>query len=125
MRTRDALYRSILASPHDDTIRLAYADCVEEEGDEELAGLIRGQINGDIGPVTFGPEWRGPSALWHYGLYVTKYTNIKKYINFIRSSKRQVPWRRVGNLGVGLRHAWLTSRRGFLDHVEINWYQDW
>jgi uncharacterized protein (TIGR02996 family) len=37
----EALYRAVLASPDEDTPRLAYADEVEERGDPERAELIR------------------------------------------------------------------------------------
>lgn len=44
MTDRAALFREILENPADDTVRLAYADAVQEEGDEPRAEFIRAQI---------------------------------------------------------------------------------
>lgn len=41
MTDRDAIYRGILADPFEDVPRLAFADCIEEDGDAERAELIR------------------------------------------------------------------------------------
>jgi uncharacterized protein (TIGR02996 family) len=41
---RDALYAAILANPDDDTVRLAFADHLEENGDAKRAQYIREQI---------------------------------------------------------------------------------
>lgn len=38
------LYRAILADPEDDTVRLAWADALEEAGDEERAEFVRAQV---------------------------------------------------------------------------------
>lgn len=35
------MFRAVQDCPEDDAARLAYADCVQEDGDEELASLIR------------------------------------------------------------------------------------
>jgi len=43
MTDRDALYRSILAHPHDDTPRLVYADWLQEHGRAEEAEFIRAE----------------------------------------------------------------------------------
>jgi uncharacterized protein (TIGR02996 family) len=40
----ESLYRAILASPADDTLRLVYADAVEESGDEARAAFVRQQV---------------------------------------------------------------------------------
>lgn len=44
MTDREALFRAILASPDDDTLRLIYADALEEEGDVRRAAFIRSQV---------------------------------------------------------------------------------
>ena len=44
MTDREALYRAVLADPDDDTLRLVYADALEEEGDARRAAFIRSQI---------------------------------------------------------------------------------
>jgi uncharacterized protein (TIGR02996 family) len=44
MSTNDALYQGILADPDDDTLRLIYADWLEENGDRQYAQFIRTQI---------------------------------------------------------------------------------
>jgi uncharacterized protein (TIGR02996 family) len=44
MTDRDALYRAILDSPDDDTLRLVYADALEESGDPRRAAFVRTQV---------------------------------------------------------------------------------
>ena len=44
MTDREALHRAVLADPDDDTLRLVYADALEEEGDARRAAFIRSQI---------------------------------------------------------------------------------
>ncbi|MBA4188847.1 MAG: hypothetical protein C0467_12690 [Planctomycetaceae bacterium] len=41
---REALYRAILDNPDDNTLRLIYADALEEEGDPQRAAFIRTQV---------------------------------------------------------------------------------
>src|SRR5262249_12009141 len=41
---RDALYRAVLASPDDDTLRLVYADALEESGESHRAAFVRSQV---------------------------------------------------------------------------------
>lgn len=44
MTDREALYRAILENPDDDTLRLIYADALEEEGKSRRAAFIRTEI---------------------------------------------------------------------------------
>ncbi|MBY0461451.1 MAG: TIGR02996 domain-containing protein [Gemmataceae bacterium] len=44
MTDRDALYRAVLDNPDDDTLRLVYADAVEEAGDPRRAAFIRTRV---------------------------------------------------------------------------------
>lgn len=44
MTDRDALYRAILDAPDDDTLRLVYADALEEGGEPQRAAFVRTQI---------------------------------------------------------------------------------
>jgi uncharacterized protein (TIGR02996 family) len=44
MTDRDALYRAILDRPDDDTLRLVFADALEESGDPQRAAFIRAQV---------------------------------------------------------------------------------
>ena len=44
MTDREALYRAILENPDDDTLRLIYADALEEEGDSQRAFENLGEI---------------------------------------------------------------------------------
>jgi uncharacterized protein (TIGR02996 family) len=44
MSTEAALYRAIRDNPDDDTVRLVYADCVEEDGDPARGEFIRVQV---------------------------------------------------------------------------------
>ena len=46
MTDLDALLAEIIAHPAEDTPRLAYADCLEEQGDDWYAQFIRDQIAG-------------------------------------------------------------------------------
>lgn len=46
MSTRDQLLRAVLAEPDDDTVRLAFADFLDENGEGEWAELIRSQVTG-------------------------------------------------------------------------------
>lgn len=44
MTDRDALYRAILDAPDDDTLRLVYADALEEGGDPRRAAFVRARV---------------------------------------------------------------------------------
>ncbi|MFM8275160.1 MAG: TIGR02996 domain-containing protein [Gemmata sp.] len=44
MTDRDALYRAVLDNPDDDTVRLVYADALEESGDPRRAALVRAGV---------------------------------------------------------------------------------
>ncbi|MBX9580191.1 MAG: TIGR02996 domain-containing protein [Gemmataceae bacterium] len=44
MSVLDALYQAILADPADDTPRLVYADALEDAGQPDRAGFVRGQV---------------------------------------------------------------------------------
>lgn len=44
MTDRDALYRAVLDNPDDDTLRLVYADAVEESGDPRRAAFVRTRV---------------------------------------------------------------------------------
>ena len=70
MTDRDALYRAVLDSPEDDTLRLVYADALEESGDPRRAAFVRAQVELSRVPEydslwvrarshgrTFDPEW--------------------------------------------------------------------
>jgi uncharacterized protein (TIGR02996 family) len=54
--SHDALYRAICAHPDEDTPRLAFADLVEERGDELRARFIRTQVALARVPE-YDPEW--------------------------------------------------------------------
>jgi uncharacterized protein (TIGR02996 family) len=44
MTDLEALYRAVLEDPDDDTLRLVYADALEEEGDGRRAAFVRAQV---------------------------------------------------------------------------------
>ncbi len=76
MTDRDALYRAILDNPEDDTLRLVYADALEESGDPQRAAFIRTQIELSHLPE-YDPLWvrarcqghgRTFNPLWTAGL---------------------------------------------------------
>jgi uncharacterized protein (TIGR02996 family) len=64
MTDTDALLAAILSDPADDTVRLAYADAIEEHGQHDRAEFIRCQIeiariHGDpdcLHPLDIGPD---------------------------------------------------------------------
>lgn len=56
MTDREALYRAILDNPDDDTLRLIYADALEEEGDDRRAAFIRSQVRLAAIPE-YDPAW--------------------------------------------------------------------
>ena len=56
MTDREALFRAILDNPDDDTLRLIYADAVEEGGDERRAAFIRTQVELSQLPE-YDPSW--------------------------------------------------------------------
>jgi uncharacterized protein (TIGR02996 family) len=51
MTDREVLYQAILTHPDDDTLRLVYADALEEEGEEQRAAFIRMQVELTSRPV--------------------------------------------------------------------------
>jgi uncharacterized protein (TIGR02996 family) len=56
MTDRDILYRAILDSPEDDTLRLVYADALEEGGDPQRAAFVREQVELSHLPE-YDPAW--------------------------------------------------------------------
>jgi uncharacterized protein (TIGR02996 family) len=56
MTDRDILYRAILDSPEDDTLRLVYADALEEGGDPQRAAFVREQVQLSHVPE-YEPAW--------------------------------------------------------------------
>src|SRR3982750_1484334 len=44
MNDREALYRAVLDNPDDDTLRLVYADALEESGDPRRATFVRTHV---------------------------------------------------------------------------------
>ena len=56
MTDRDILYRAVLDSPEDDTLRLVYADALEEGGDPRRAAFVRAQVELSRVP-TYDPLW--------------------------------------------------------------------
>lgn len=67
MTERDALLRAILQQPEEDTVRLAFADYCDEDGESDYAEFIRGQVRGErvrIGTNRFR-QWFAP--WWGFG----------------------------------------------------------
>lgn len=69
MSDRDALLRTILADPADDTARLVYADWLEENGEEERGHYIRfgldyGYHRGMESDGSTGNEWERAVDVW-------------------------------------------------------------
>jgi len=71
MTDREALHRAVLADPDDDTLRLVYADALEEEGDSRRAAFVRSQVElarrPDYDPACVRARscgWANPVADW-------------------------------------------------------------
>ncbi len=90
----EALYSAILASPDDDTLRLIYADALEEGGEAERAAFIRSQIED-----SHVPEYE-PGAI--------RRAHIEQDYQTAALSESQLP-----QLPEGLRWAPNPFRRGF------------
>jgi uncharacterized protein (TIGR02996 family) len=56
MTDRDILYRAILDSPEDDTLRLVFADALEESGEPRRAEFVRAQVELSRVPE-YDPLW--------------------------------------------------------------------
>jgi uncharacterized protein (TIGR02996 family) len=56
MTDRDILYRAVLENPEDDTLRLVYADALEESGDPRRAAFVREQVELSRVPE-YDPLW--------------------------------------------------------------------
>jgi len=56
MTDREALYRAILENPDDNTLRLIYADAIEEDGESRRAAFIRTQVQLNHLPE-YDPAW--------------------------------------------------------------------
>jgi uncharacterized protein (TIGR02996 family) len=61
MTDRDILYRAVLDNPEDDTLRLVYADALEESGDPRRAAFVRGQVELSRVPK-YDPLWVAAQA---------------------------------------------------------------
>jgi uncharacterized protein (TIGR02996 family) len=57
MDSRDPLFQAILAEPDDDSLRLVYADYLEEQGEPERAAFVRVQL--ELARLPEGDERRG------------------------------------------------------------------
>jgi uncharacterized protein (TIGR02996 family) len=56
MTDRDILYRAVLETPEDDTLRLVYADALEEGGEPQRAAFVRAQVELSRAPE-YDPLW--------------------------------------------------------------------
>ncbi|HSQ55506.1 MAG TPA: TIGR02996 domain-containing protein, partial [Gemmata sp.] len=75
IHSHDALYRAICAMPDEDTPRLAYADLIEEEGDDldaRRAAFIRAQIAlanaREYDPLYISTKQLDPDVLYGWGM---------------------------------------------------------
>jgi len=73
MSDGDALLRTILEHPDDDTARLVYADWLEEHGQAERAGFMRAQVKGE--PVPKRPNRITRLAIGESGGAFLEWTN--------------------------------------------------
>ncbi|QJW99600.1 TIGR02996 domain-containing protein [Frigoriglobus tundricola] len=98
MTDGDALRGAIIAQPDDDTLRLVYADWLDENGQPDRAAFIRAQVwAAQADP--FGPEARKHAA------------TAKRLLDPARQAwaKRVHPWVLAAEF-----------RRGFIDHATVN-----
>ena len=100
MTDLEALYQAILESPDDNTLRLIYADALEEEGNPRRAAFIRTQIQlADV--PEYDPAW--------------------VRIRFHDRDKMPGAWfRELPELPEGLDWASEPFRRGFVANIETD-----
>lgn len=111
------LLRQVISNPDDDTVRLAYADALEERGQRDdvlWATNIRYMIKWNRGDYSIGveydPEWE---------VEIQKVIKaLKKKPLFVCGGKRFLPFN-----GYDLRtDEW---RRGFIYKVNVDTFEDW
>jgi uncharacterized protein (TIGR02996 family) len=91
MTDREALYRAVLADPDDDTLRLIYADALEEEGDARRAAFIRTQVAlagvPEYDPAFIRARWNGSSR--PLGEWIAELPELPEGLDWARESFRR------------------------------------
>lgn len=64
MNTLEGLLRAVIADPADDLARLAYADALEEAGQDARAEFIRVQVELARNALLWPDDWEERYALW-------------------------------------------------------------
>jgi uncharacterized protein (TIGR02996 family) len=100
---QSALYRGIVANPHDDLPRLVYADWLEEHGRDERAEFIR---------VQCALAHSTPDDAGHYDLLERERELAEILEEELRAEEPELP--------PGFRAAYSHSR-GMLDGVRLDW----
>lgn len=87
MNDHDILMAAILATPEDDAPRLAYADWLDENGQEERAAFIRVQVNRHAFRLQFGMKYiRRGSTWWTWGCVHKE--NVPRKAKYRRVARR-------------------------------------
>lgn len=111
MNTGDALLRTILEHPEEDTPRLAYADYLEENGQADRARFIRWQIG-----IT--PEEPAPACQWKKWFKMPWQMHYHRRYGRGRTIGRKT-FRRSGSRVPTL---WTHAFRGFVEDTELHVY---
>lgn len=121
---REAMLRAVLADPDDDTVRLAFADWLDEHGEHDRAAFVRVEVE----MAAAGPEPRRHARdCPRHGLYRTRhrtrYTDHpgcakcrhRRLVDRDRTTARDCLYDETGRLGDwGMRPSW---SRGFVSTV--------
>src|SRR5262245_66301103 len=120
MTDHDALLAAICADPDEDTPRLAFADCLEENGEAERAAFVRAQIKlartPPWEPFAVLCRWRRPE--WLKG---TPYRSTLPPVDGVHvewhedAFHRGLGWR----LNFTSRLAWETSEREINERATV------
>lgn len=100
MNDGELLLRAVLEKPEDDTVRLIYADWLQENGDALWAELIRLEIN------------KPPKSGYRKG-------GLSKRLKNRLLKQHNLTQRREGDQHV---NCWMYTNRGFVDNVTTNRY---
>lgn len=128
MSDLDALLKAILANPEDDTVRLVYADALEENGQAERAEFIRLQIKLAAGCPVCDGTGRNVMSPCNCSLLRTREQELimatspggefRNWVTWFEPFRRDcVPDTNGGE--VGSHYGWRYSR-GFVDSIRMS-----
>lgn len=146
MKTRDALLLAVCQQPAEDTPRLVYADCLDDEGEHARAEFIRAQVELAVAPETIVAGSHCPACGWKGQWRRGVHFDHEKICMECKPSTTWEPGETIANpalatlrareaaLRAAHEHSWrcetqdrlavlatiLTFRRGFVDSIEID-----